>query len=246
MNRYLNNYLIIVLSVCSLTIVSIDSAFGQFRSQTEQLNSNSYVDTVQDNTLGAKQSPSPAGALIRSFVIPGWGHFYAGTEHKNRGLIHLGTDLALLGGYFGIRIHANNLEQNSYTFAQQHAGIDLKNRSREFILSVGEYGSLNAYNDFQERSRNWDRIYQTTGQNFWSWDSEQNRLSFLNMDTRVQDNRQQLPAIISLMVVNRLVAGISAFSRARQQQYAFGALSFSGPEYGGNSFTLVARYQISF
>ena len=189
---------------------------------------------------------SPVGALLRSFVLPGWGHFYVSKSHQTRGLIHLGSDLALLGSYFGISIQTNRLEQNLKTFASQHAGTEIGKRNRDFLLSVAEFNSIEAHNDYQERSRNWDKLYEINSANYWSWDNENNRLSFQRMDTRIQDSRQQLPAVISLMVVNRIISGIGAFTLARNQSSAVNSLSLELPSTSGNEFGVVAKYSVQF
>lgn len=187
--------------------------------------------------------PSPAGALLRSFILPGWGHYYADSNNLNRGLMHLGADLALWGAYFGYSSSAKRIERNLVTFASQHARVNVSNRPRDFRLSVAEFNSLDAYNEYQLRSRNWDKILEVNASNYWNWDSDLNRRSFVNMDTRVQDQRQQLPAVISLMVVNRIVAGIHAFTQARGIHENASMVSFTIPQSGSG---IQANYRLSF
>lgn len=225
--------------------------FGQLKSETSQsMIDVRFSDETAENIINYEVNSvkvSPIGALLRSVVLPGWGHYYVTKSHQTRGLLHLGSDLALIGAYFGISVHANKLEQNLQTFAGHHAGINLKNKNRDYLLSVAEFNSIQAYNDYQERSRNWDKIYEVNSSNYWSWDNEQNRLSFLKMDTKVQDNHQQLPAVISLMVVNRIISGISAFTLARNQSVTTNSISLSlPPTTSSNEFGIVANYTIQF
>lgn len=220
-------------------------------SQSGQLdiseNDFSQMSTRFDQISGINPAeislPSPIGALLRSFVLPGWGHYYVDNQNWNRGIIHLGADLSLIGAYTGYSISANRLEGNLNTFANQHAGVELKSRSRDFLLSVAEFGSLEEYNNYQLRSRNWDKIYEPTASNYWNWDTDQNRRYFVQMDTKVQDHRQQLPAVVSLMVVNRIISGIHAFSRARGIHNNDSAMSVTIPPSGRG---LQANYTISF
>jgi hypothetical protein len=202
-----------------------------------------YANSQTNLQVSNERLPSPVGALLRSFVLPGWGHYYADSKNWNRGLIHLGADLALIGAYTGYSLSANRLENNLTTFANQHAGVDLKTRSRDFLLSVAEFKSLDEYNDYQLRSRNWDKIYEPTASNYWNWDSDQNRRSFVQMDTKVQDHRQQLPAVVSLMVVNRVISGIHAFTKARGMHNNAASMSVTIPSTGHG---LLANYRISF
>lgn len=205
-----------------------------------------FLESPSFNSDEFTDGPSPAGALLRSFVLPGWGHYYVNKDDWNRGKIHLLADITLIGSYLGLTINANRLENNLYTYARQHANTEIRDRGRDYLLSVAEFISIDAYNDYQERSRNWDRIYDVNTANSWHWDSDQHRLSFLKLDNRVQHNRQQLPAIASLMVVNRIISGISAYSRAaRMRQDRASSFTITVPEgTGGHGFQ--ANYRISF
>lgn len=188
---------------------------------------------ILDENVSENLEKSAGRALLRSFILPGWGHYYIDNRNWNRGRVHLLSDVVLLGSYFGLRLNATRLEINLNSLAKQHAGVDISGKGRGYLLNVAEFSSIQEYNDFQERSRNWDQIYEITNDNTWSWNSDENRLSFLKLDNRIQNNRQQLPAILSLMVVNRIVSGISAFSRATHNNNAWIYTSFTlnNPEY---------------
>jgi hypothetical protein len=202
-----------------------------YNADTVQYSEKSFLKT--DERVSVLTGKNPGSALLRSFVLPGWGHYYIDNNNWNRGRVHLLSDVILIGSYFGIRLNANKLESNLYSFAKQHAGVDIRGKGRKYLLNIAEYPSIQVYNDFQERSRNWDQIYTITPENDWLWNSEENRLSFLKLDNKIQNSRQQLPAIISLMVVNRIVSGISAFSRATQHNnsHIFTSFTISNPEY---------------
>lgn len=160
---------------------------------------------------------SPAGAFLRSMLLPGWGHIYAGDSHKNRGYIHTGTDLVLLGSIFGFRFRANRLEDDYITFANLNAGVDLSSRNRTFQLAVGDFDSLDEYNDYQLRTRNWNRLIEDNPENRWLWNSSDERNRFRDLRSEVDNIRNQLPAIAGLMVLNRIVSGISSYNRVKRE-----------------------------
>jgi hypothetical protein len=191
------------------------------------------------------QEPSPAGALLRSMVLPGWGHYYADSENWNRGKVHLGVDITLLASYFGFRINANRLEGNLFTHSKMYAGQSIDDRGRAFRLNIADFNSLSEYNDYQERTRNWDRFIDNTPENQWHWESTNRRLEFVDLNNRMERNRQQLPAIVSLMVVNRLIAGVNAFTTARNRSVNSATLTLTIPEYTlGNG--VQANIRLSF
>lgn len=179
-----------------------------------------------------RRTVSPAGAMIRSFVLPGWGQLSLGGEFNRRGAMHLGVEATLITSYLWLHYNAGSLENNMYAHVKRYAGIDISSRSRSFQLAVAAHNSLAAYNDFQERSRQWNEILENVPQNQWMWQSEQNRFDYQDIRNRVDRSRQQLPAIATLMVANRIISGVHAFMSARRMSASIPEVSLSLPYYG--------------
>jgi hypothetical protein len=183
--------------------------------------------------LSAQNNPDPRGSFLRSLAIPGWGHYYNDSDNWTRGKVHLGADVVMIGAYFGLNARASNLEDQFETFAQLNAGVSLSGKSRRFQLALGQYNSLEEYNDFQLRSRKWDQLLPDTQENRWQWESDDAREEYADLRETSDRARNQLPAIAGLMVVNRVLSAISAYRRARNM--------YSGPElsllpaYDGNT-----------
>lgn len=173
-----------------------------------------FLFILTDETV-AQNDPDPRGAFLRSLAVPGWGHHYVDSDNWNRGKAHLGTDLAMIAGYFGLRARASNIENQYLTLANLRAGVDISGRGRTFQLAIGDYNTLQEYNDFQLRSRNWNRLIADDPENRWNWASEQDRIRYNELRSDRDRIRNQLPAIIGLMAVNRVVSAVSAFNRAR-------------------------------
>ncbi|MEX0684711.1 MAG: hypothetical protein WD267_08955 [Balneolales bacterium] len=187
---------------------------------------------------------SPGNALLRSFVMPGWGHHYVDRDNWRRGQYHLAADVILIASYLGFRTHSNVLEQNMYTVASAHSGQDITNRDRAYQLAVGNYHSLAEYNDYQQRTRNLDQLYPNTIEYQWEWDSQQKRQDYGDIRSQWNQTNQQLPALLSLMVVNRIISGLSAFSRARNHNTNIPQISFSHNPYlkGAVQANLLVRW----
>lgn len=239
--------ILILISVNKTAISQNDLPLISNRLVSFENISEPFSVSLKESFNEVNTEKRPPGALLRSFVLPGWGHYYVDKNSWSRGQAHLLIDILLIGSYFGLTVHGNRLEGNLQTFARQHAGINLKGRGRDYLLNVAEFSSIHAYNDFQERSRNWDQIYEVNANNVWNWDSDTNRLSFLKLDNRVQNNRQQLPAIISLMVVNRIISGVSAYSKATQfnDGNSISSITVSVPELNTGK-GLQANIKVSF
>lgn len=161
------------------------------------------------------EQKNPATALRRSFLFPGWGEHYANPLDWARGQWHMALDVSLILSYVGIRYRVSFLEDELVTFAQSHAGIDLKSRDREMYLAVSNHDNLALYNDYQLRTRNWNKRLEPIPENEWNWKSNSSRSHFIDMRERVDKNKNQLPALVTIMVINRVISGIHAFGLVR-------------------------------
>ncbi|MCG2588073.1 hypothetical protein [Rhodohalobacter sulfatireducens] len=193
----------------------------------------------------AQNRVKPEAAFVRSLILPGWGHYYVNSDQWRRGQIHLGTEVALIASYFGFRLRAGNLKDQYETLASLKAGVDISDRSRTFRLAVGDFNSIEEYNNFQLRSRNWNRLYEVESVNQWKWESEVDRDNYNNLKSDVDRVKNQLPAILGLMVVNRVLSAISSYNRAKKQTYQpelnIMPISVSSDELG-----IVARVNLQF
>ena len=197
------------------------------------------------STVVAQNNPDPRGSFLRSLVIPGWGHYYNDSDNWTRGKVHLGADVVMIGAYFGLNARAANLEDQFETFAQLNAGVSLSGKSRRFQLALAQYNSLEEYNDFQLRSRNWDQLLADREENRWQWKSDETREEYSNLRETSDRARNQLPAIAGLMVVNRALSAISAYRRARNM--ASGPELTLLPAYNGDYQTgIVANLSFRF
>lgn len=162
------------------------------------------------------QKKDPSIAFLKSIVLPGWGHLSLGNEYKTRAYIHVGADIALILSYWGINTSTQHLQQNLYTHVELNAQTSIKNRDRAYKLAVGQFSSLGVYNEYQERNRNWNSFIVDNSQNRWQWNSIENQADYIKMTNTIDSNNQQLPFIVSAMIANRIISGISAFISARE------------------------------
>ncbi len=187
--------------------------------------------------------PSPRGAFLRSLAVPGWGHYYADNDNWNRGKYHLAGEVVLVLSYFGLNARANYLENDFYTLAQSKANTNLSVKSRDYIIAIGNYDNLAAYNDAMLRTRNWNQVYPETPEYQWNWESSDYRFQYQDARERVERSRSQLPALVALMVTNRLVSGLSAFIHARDNIENLPEASFSYiNQFGERGITANLRF----
>ncbi|MFW6347965.1 MAG: hypothetical protein ACOC2C_05065 [Cyclonatronaceae bacterium] len=162
-------------------------------------------------------APVPGRALLRSFVLPGWGQYYANSSDWRRGQYHLGAELALIGSWIYLQANEQLLEGNMYAHASAFANINLRAASRQVEIAAGAYNSLAEYNEAQLRNRNWNQLIDDVPGNRWNWASENDRIEYRQLRDRRDRAGQQVSGIITVMVVNRVVSGIHAFIQARDR-----------------------------
>ncbi len=209
------------------------------RSTSIDMEHQYAVDSEASPSFG----PSPLRALLQSFVIPGWGHHYVDSGDWRRGQYHLAAEVILVGAYLGINRQSYVLEKNMYTHAGAYSGVDIRDRERQFELAVGNFRSLEEYNDYQERTRNLDRLFPDTPEYRWEWESADHWLEYRDLRSRRDNLNQQLPALAAFMVVNRVFSGISAYNRARTRSSSTTSVHVvPGPDRQG----FEARVSISF
>ena len=189
--------------------------------------------------------PSARVAFFKSLAVPGWGHYYVDKSDWNRGKYHLGADVMLIVSFFGLNIHSSNLQQNWYGYARSEAGIDIEHRNRTIQLAVGDFNNLSAYNDYQLRTRNWDQLLEDRPENRWNWADDEARAEYNEIRNRFENIDQQLPALIGLMVVNRVVSAISAYNRAGKISGDDSSTALYFSKYPGST-GLIANLKVSF
>ncbi|TNE74078.1 hypothetical protein EP331_02420 [bacterium] len=208
------------------------------------------TDSILAQSHKSETKISASTVFLKSLVLPGWGHFSLSPEHHTRGYIHLGTEIGLMLSYFGIDASTQRLQQNMYAHVELYAGTSIQNRDRGYALALTRYENLSAYNEYQERSRNWNAFIADTPSNRWQWESVDAREDYIRMRNKIDANNQQLPFIVTVMVANRIISGISAFIRAREMNQTASAtlssISVSPVQQFGTVNGLQMNYSIRF
>lgn len=194
----------------------------------------------------AQDQSDAKGAFVRSLIFPGWGHYYAGEDHRLRGHVHLGAEITLLTTYLGLVTRGVRLQNNYTTFAELRSGVDLDGKGRRFKKAVGDFESIDHYNDYQLRSRNWHQLFASTPENYWNWSDPLDRVHYRELRSRRDQVRNNLPFVMSLMALNRVIAAVSSANRVNRSGSRSGELyllPYAAPT--GDRFTgIVANWSI--
>lgn len=148
-------------------------------------------------------------------IVPGWGELSIGGESARQGWLHLGADAVMAASLFGLNIYVDNTRENLFTHARIHTGVDVQSKDRAYELAIGRYESIYQYNDAMERQRRWRAIYPVTEEYIWEWDSNESRLDYQSMKKKADVASNQIPAVVTFMVINRLWSGFNAYLDAK-------------------------------
>ena len=146
--------------------------------------------------------------VIKSFLVPGWGQSDLG--FKNRSKIYNYVEVGILISFFSSSKLSNEIKRNYITYASEHAGIIANDKDREFWVDIGNYNSINDYNNEHLRNREFGDLYPQNNKWSWNWDSEKNRTYFES--NRIQADKLKLFSSFTLgaLFVNHFISSIDA------------------------------------
>jgi hypothetical protein len=123
--------------------------------------------------IGYAQQKHP---FIKSAILPGWGELtYDKTDRAKSFFVRESLIwLSLLGSQYV----SSNYESKYSAFSRLHADIDLSDKEYQFVVDIGNYDSLEDYNDAKERTRQFSMKYPEGEGYEWEWDTSENRLQF--------------------------------------------------------------------
>jgi len=189
-----------------------ESNFNNFSNldlKEKMLTSETAENKPEINTSITASKKSPAIALLLSLVLPGSGHYYL--DRMDVGKYFLGADAVGWIGLVTMNVYGNSVQDDARSYSAIHADItNPGSQDDDFYTNIGSYNSVYEYNNAKLSTGEYNSLYSTSA-NYWDWDNINNR-NFYNSQ-RKQSERIYNNRIVfsSLLIVNRIVAGISAY-----------------------------------
>ncbi len=147
-------------------------------------------------------------AIVYSLLLPGMGHLYA--DDFSTGKYYFIGETGLWITYAGFRFRATWLRGDARSYALQHADAVFDGKDDQFAIDIGNYNSLQDYNEAKLRNREDEKVYETSRAFAWQWDSDANRLIYRDLRIRSDEVLRNSQFVIAAMVLNRLIAAFSA------------------------------------
>jgi hypothetical protein len=193
------------------------------------------------------RTKSPGQAFALSLLLPGFGQRYANDTWAGAASAHAIADVGLWLAVLGVNWQEGQAIQSYETLASVAAGNDVSGRERRFFITMGRYMSSEDYLEALLRERRWDELESARNpNNQWRWNSEAELARYRGLRERAESLGRQVPVYGSLLVANRLLAGISAIraARAHNRGGLETALSLGVPPHEGASPTV--RLSVQF
>lgn len=175
-------------------------------------------------------------AAIYSLLLPGMGELYA--DGFSTGKYFLIAEGAIWLTYAGFSVYGDALRDDARAFAVAHAGISLSGKDDQFFVDIGNFMSIDDYNDKKLRDRDLAKVYDPTQGYAWNWDSDLSRSNYREQrvaSDNVYNNRKfVLAAVLLNHVASAVNAARSVIARnadvgAQQTSLQFGAQVLGGP-----------------
>lgn len=201
--------------ITTFIVCFLEQLFAQTRPMSamvvrgEQGKTTTPIDLFYSGSSESKKSV--VLAVVASLILPGMGELYAGSFES--GKYNLIAEGGLWLVYSGFQMHANWLQQDARTFANQHSGAIFAQKDDQYSVNIGNFNTTDEYNQAKLRNREYELVY-TADQYNWQWDSDANRAQFKDLRIRSGEVKNNAKFIIAAVVVNHLFSAFSAGRKA--------------------------------
>jgi hypothetical protein len=207
----LTSFLIVVLLACHVQAVTAQSQLKRPFETRQPLHEEHRALAPPVDWKPALQDAGEKSvtlAVLYSLLLPGMGELYAG--NFSSGKYYLIADAGLWLGYGGFQYYGRWLRTDARSYATQHAGANFDSKDEQFEVNIGNFNSVEEYNDARLRDRNFDMLYDPQSSYAWRWEDDASRLQFKDQRIRSDEVFQGARFVVGALVLNRIISAISA------------------------------------
>jgi hypothetical protein len=165
----------------------------------------------------AQETRRGGSAFFKSLIVPGWGQLELG--RKSAALTFFGTEVALVGGMLAMSSYGRAGRADYRSLAAAYAGV-VGNHDHDFYVDVGNWMSVDEYNERRLRDRQFDALY-TSPEDRWYWDSEDHRGQMERARVRSDGAFNKIFYLIGGLAINHVASAIHAGrAQSKQQKHA--------------------------
>ena len=173
------------------------------RTKSERMALDSYAISKP-----VVEKKSAAMAILLSSLLPGMGELYAG--NYNSGKYFTAVDVSLWITYFGMSTYSTWKENNYKQYAKSNGGVQGDSFDSDFYANVGNYMSIEEYNNAMAFNRDYNSIYTDVNSRNWKWNSVAERKTFRGMWVSSKQASNNMRFATGALILNRIISVINA------------------------------------
>ncbi len=155
-----------------------------------------------------QKAPSRGSIFMKSLLLPGWGQYSLRAKSSARNFLI--AEITLWGAVAGFHIYGNWLKEDYIDFAAAHAGVVTAGKKQQFWVDIGNFDSVEDFNEEKLRQGNLAALRDADGPESWRWDSAENRRKFESLRIRSDRAYERSNFSVFAVVANHLVSAIHA------------------------------------
>lgn len=198
--------LLALLFITSLTFAQIPETRSSLELKNrviENLKKQPAELTIQVE----RTKKNPGLAIIYSLLLPGMGELYA--DGYSSGKYFTIAEGTLWGIFIGMNTYANWQRDRYKAYAITNGGITSSGKDADFYATIGDYSSINQYNDEQALNRDFGAMYNVET-HYWNWPTTEQRKTYRSMWTSSEQTFNDVRFVVGALIVNRIASAINA------------------------------------
>lgn len=197
---------IIILAVLALSALALPQNVLKLQNDAAKITGQSKVLTIENipNAAGKKNAGL---AIIYSLLLPGMGELYGG--NYSSGKYFTAAEGLLWISYIGMNTYAGWKKDDYKSLAVKNAGVTPDGKDDKFYATIGEYPSVDNYNNIKTLEYNFAEMYDAN-KYYWNWQSNNDRKNYRNLWVKSEQAYNDLRFIVGGMIINRIISAINA------------------------------------
>tara|TARA_B100000029_G_scaffold478601_1_gene524856 strand:- start:95 stop:691 length:597 start_codon:yes stop_codon:yes gene_type:complete len=152
----------------------------------------------------------------KSMVLPGWGE--KKINYHKRGNALMFTEYGLWVSYIFCVNQSSSYRNDYKNHGEHYAGVDWSNKNDLYAANVGNYNSLQEYNEIKARDFLEEDMYPTNGDYDWDWESRKERLKYDTWRNKSKNYGEVKGFLVAGMLLNRLISVIDVVILERKNK----------------------------
>jgi len=155
-----------------------------------------------------KKLPGRGAVFFKSLLLPGWGQHSLGANTSAR--TFLVAEAVLWGLVIGSNLHGKYLAEDYKDMAAGHASVRGSGKDSRYWVDIGNFNSIFDYNQEKLQQRSVADLRDPESEDFWYWDSPDNRRSYENLRVRSDAAYERGSFAIAAVITNHIISAIHA------------------------------------